>query len=567
MQKDKQNLTVIGIGRLGLCTALCFESKGYNVVGVDVSENYVESLNNKTFRSKEPFVNSYLDSSVNFHATTNLEKGLIHSDLIFIVVPTPTQKNSKGYDHSMLINLLNDINELRVKDKHIIICSTVMPGFSKIAKVLIKNCENTFLCYNPEFIAQGSIMYDFLNAPMILIGEESKTTGDYLQKLYETICTNTNSKICRMSIESAEITKIGLNCFITTKIAFANMIGDIADKTENANKNDILKAIGSDPRVGNKCLKAGFGFGGPCFPRDNRALEQYANSIGVLPLIPFATDESNKFHTELQFQNYDKEKDPIVFENIGYKNPCPVPIIEESQKLIIADKLASNGHKIIIIDHDYLLDEVKKTYKNKFIYVSKDKAIHQIYIYFDSAEKTFDMKERIKDNKLENLAPITWVDFYNDEKTENMETDKEHRTYILEHACYKRIIRDIATNEIVLIGMVMKNGFIFNANYVKQVEHILKTIPSNWDMIILNSFYEKDDDDKHKNLNFHINEIQHSDLTELPTCNYILRKETARKIMNSRYFNKNDLKIDFQLALIVREERLNVYQCKPYLTL
>lgn len=109
-----------------------------------------------------------------------------------------------------------------------------------------------------------------------------------------------------MTAESAELTKLSLNCFITTKIAYANTIADIASKTPNANAVDILRAgsrasrvrvmfgrgsqcafaVGQDSRVGSKCIMPGYGFGGPCFPRDNRALGNYAKSIGVNPIIP-----------------------------------------------------------------------------------------------------------------------------------------------------------------------------------------------------------------------------------------------------------------------------------------
>ena len=89
-----------------------------------------------------------------------------------------------------------------------------------------------------------------------------------------------------MSPDSAEITKLAINCFITTKIAYANMIGDIADQTPGADKFEILKAVGGDKRIGGLYLKPGYGFGGPCFPRDNRALGSYAQQVGIDPIIP-----------------------------------------------------------------------------------------------------------------------------------------------------------------------------------------------------------------------------------------------------------------------------------------
>lgn len=108
--------------------------------------------------------------------------------------------------------------------------------------------------------------------------------GDFLQAMYETVCLN-SPHIARMSAESAEICKLAVNCFVTTKISFANMIGDIADSTPGADKYDILGAVGADSRVGGKCLKPGFGFGGPCFPR-YIAFEN-DNSIDILSPFQF----------------------------------------------------------------------------------------------------------------------------------------------------------------------------------------------------------------------------------------------------------------------------------------
>merc|ERR1719453_938448 len=131
---------------------------------------------------------------------------------------------------------------------------------------------------------------------MVLIGEGTVEAGDVLEDLYRRTC-DSEPQICRMTPSSAEITKISINCFITTKISYANMIGDIADCTPDADKDAILQAVGMDSRIGPKCLKPGYGFGGPCFPRDNRALGGYAESIGVKPLISIATDEYNVEHT------------------------------------------------------------------------------------------------------------------------------------------------------------------------------------------------------------------------------------------------------------------------------
>ena len=363
------SITIIGIGKLGLCVALHFEKAGYNVLGVDINPSYVASLNDKTFTSLEPQVTQLLQNSTRFRATCSLDEGLEFSDVYYIMVDTPTTQSKEAYDHKNVNKVLSEINKRKVTHKHIIIGSTIFPGYVRNTGIpLIKDCTHTSLSYNPEFIAQGCVMCGLDYPDIVLIGEGSKEAGDIIEQFYHTCCLN-KPRICRMSPESAEITKLAVNCFITTKISYANMIGDIAEKTPGANKFNILAAVGGDKRIGNSCLKPGYGFGGPCFPRDNRALGYYAEKMGVIPHIPEATDNANKFHTQFMIKQLLEEgKETYTFEKVGYKEDCAVPLIEESQKLVIAAALAKAGKKIVIIDTEPLIQEVRKVFGDDFKY-------------------------------------------------------------------------------------------------------------------------------------------------------------------------------------------------------
>ncbi len=367
--KNDNNISILGLGRLGFCTALCLEKVGYNVLGVDILPSYIDQINNKTLRSPEPFVEEYLKASKNLRATTSLDEVLNFSDTYLIIIATPSTPSKEAYDHSALSRLLAEINKRRVKNKHVVICCTIFPGYIKnVARLLLKDCENTSVSYNPEFIAQGCIVSWFEKPDMVLIGEGSKAAGDRLEAIYRRMCTN-EPRICRMSPESAEITKLSVNCFITTKIAYANMVSDIADATPGANKYDILRAVGEDKRVGTKCLNPGYGFGGPCFPRDNRALGSYAQMIGIEPIIPQATDKSNAQHAQLMAQRLlEQNLAEYAFTDVNYKDKCPVVILEESQKLAVAEILAKAGKNVIIRDRIAVLEEVKQKFGNLFVY-------------------------------------------------------------------------------------------------------------------------------------------------------------------------------------------------------
>lgn len=363
----------VGLGRLGLCTALKFEQAGWDIVGSDVFPSYVESINSKTLSSSEPGVTEALAASKRMRATLNLSEVVEHADIIFILVATPTGVGEEAYDTTTLSRILSNLASLSPKNKHVVICCTVMPGYiTTTGSYLLAECEGCTLSYNPEFIAQGAIMQGLSEPDLVLIGEGSDVAGQILQAMYEQATSN-QPRICRMSPASAEIMKLSVNCFVTTKISFANMIGDIADATPGADKMDILAAVGGDSRVGSKCILPGYGFGGPCFPRDNRALGTYARKVGVMPEICDATDKYNKIHAGIMTETMlAMDLSKYVIEDVAYKPKCPVDIIEESQPLEVAKGLVRAGKTVTIKDRPAIIELVKRTYGRIFQYEVDD---------------------------------------------------------------------------------------------------------------------------------------------------------------------------------------------------
>ena len=363
-----ENITVIGIGRLGLGFALMLDNCGYNVLGIDINQEYVASLNSKTFTCSEPGYNELLQQTTQFKASTNLAEGINHSDTIFIIVQTPNSGGDRFYDHSILSNLLVKINKMKPENKDIIIGCTVMPKYiNEVGNILISDCINCHLSYNPEFVAQGDIVNGFKNPDIILVGTDNDKLKPKMEEIYGNMCAN-KPKFCFLSPLEAEITKISINGFITTKLSYANMVADLCD-TVNANKNLVLNSIGSDSRIGNKYFRPGYSFGGPCFPRDTRALKQVMDQNEIFSGLLESTTASNEWHSEYQTAQLLKEqKDVYIFENVCYKENSKIPIIEESAKLKIAKNLAKLGKYIIIRDVEDIIMEVKKEYGILFNY-------------------------------------------------------------------------------------------------------------------------------------------------------------------------------------------------------
>lgn len=363
-----EKIAIIGVGRLGLCLALNLEACGYSVLGIDLSQEYVDALNQKKFQSNEAQVTDYLKSSHQFRASTELS-GIFEENIktIFIVVSTPSLPTGE-FSHAGIDAIIGQLAMHGKRDTphHLIINSTCMPGYCSSIEERLK-ALNYSLTYNPEFIAQGSIIHDQQFPDQVLIGGSDAAAIDSLRTIYGRLCKN-SPRYCVMSLISAEITKLATNCFLTTKIAFANAIGDIAQKA-GAEPEKILEAIGADSRIGTKYLKYGFGYGGPCFPRDNKAFTQFANQSGSRMLISEATDKANEAHhlflTE-QWQKQYEQQEEIVFESVTYKKGSD--ILEASQQLKLAEALARSGKKIIIRENPDVIKQLIDLYGNLFIY-------------------------------------------------------------------------------------------------------------------------------------------------------------------------------------------------------
>jgi len=371
-----KKIGVIGIGRLGLSFALLCERNGYVVYGSDSNTKYLDKLKNKTFKTSEPLVEEYLSTSNNLMIVDSNETVIHNSDIIFTFVPTPSNPDG-SYDVTLIDSVVNEILNTNLTNKTFVIGSTVNPEYSSNVNKSLKE-QNIKVIYNPEFIRQGNIIEDLINAEFILFGCEQSEDLTNVEDVYNSFVKLPVFK--KLSFTAAEITKISINCFLTTKISFANMIGQICINSNLENEVDnVLNTIGSDGRIGNKFLKYGFGFGGPCLPRDNRALGKYAEKIGIDVNLPLSVDEFNDKHLDFIFENYKKlnpHKLPFIFTSLTYKDG--VSILESSQPLNLLIRLLSSGYMIIIHENEIKNDIILKVYnsnKDK-IRLSKEPETH-----------------------------------------------------------------------------------------------------------------------------------------------------------------------------------------------
>ncbi len=213
-------------------------------------------------------------------------------------------------------------------------------------------CGRDFsVCYNPEFIALGNVVNGLLEPDLVLIGESDPQSGAALEELYKKYNRNT-PRIARMSIVSAELTKISVNSYITMKISFTNQLRMIAESFPKAEIHAILDAIGSDSRIGKKYLRAGLSFGGPCFPRDNRLLAYAARQNGLEAPLAEASDRVNQRTNEDLVEKVRRQlgKDDVVAV-LGLAYKPDTYITEEAAGLYLAQHLKRHGHRVLV--HDF----------------------------------------------------------------------------------------------------------------------------------------------------------------------------------------------------------------------
>ena len=357
---------VIGAGRLGICFALLCERAGYDVLVSDIREDYVNDLNAKKISTNEPEVEDLLRISKNFRATTNNKEVIEECDLIYTLVATPSLEDG-SYDVSAVWDVVEDLKDV-TKKKYFVVGRTTNPGDCDAFQKYLP--RNVHVMYNPEFIAQGSIISDLKQADMVLLGVDP-TLEDHVVKdiktLYQKIRT-TRAIVSVMSPKSAEITKIAVNCFLTTKISYANMLGDVLHKSGCGDETTaVRRAIGTDSRIGGKYLNYGLGYGGPCLPRDNRAFAHFAQKVGLEYNLGYVTDGFNNEHAQTvadYWEEMNKDRKPFYFEYISYKKGTD--IITESQQYRLCLDLLDRGFKVYIQNDRRVSSQVSEYLDEKY---------------------------------------------------------------------------------------------------------------------------------------------------------------------------------------------------------
>lgn len=361
---NSDRVSLVGLGKLGLPLAACYADAGVEVLGIDINELVVTSVNAGQCPIVEPELAALLaeHGGKGLSASTDYRRAIYETDVTIILVSTPSDGDgsfSNKYIEAALTSLAEVLRDSDKPDHLFVISSTVMPGsildsfVPLISRISGRRLGEGFrICYDPDFVALGNVIHDFRHPDILVIGESDAIAGEVLEDLHLRICYN-HPYIGRMSIPSAEIAKVSLNAYITTKISFANMIANVCERVPGGDVDAVTQTIGHDRRIAPYYFSGGLGFGGNCFPRDTRAFIALARSVGVEPSLIEAVDAINTHQDNLLYQTVLRLTKGIPSPTVGVLGLAfkpKTPVITASPSITLIERLLADNLSVVAYD-------------------------------------------------------------------------------------------------------------------------------------------------------------------------------------------------------------------------
>ena len=368
------------MGFVGLSLAVVLASKGVHVIGIEHEKQKLEPLKKGKSTFYEPDLEKMLQESLQnkkLEFFASIEEVFVAVDLIFVTVGTPTTDGTINL--SAMKSAISSLGKLLSKSSQfplIVIKSTIAPGTTEriILPLLEKFSKKKlghgfFLATNPEFLREGSAIFDQLHPHAIVIGSADKKSEEILMNFYKKTYP---SDIARISVNfpTSEMIKYANNAFLATKISFINTISNLCQKIPNTNVDVVAKSIGRDPRIGSEFLKAGAGYGGSCLPKDLDSFISVYKEYGLNPILFESVKKVNSFQIReiisLMKQKMHKLKGKsISILGLAFKENSDD--IRESTSIKLVRKLLQEKCKIKV--HDPMaIPNAKRIFKNKIFY-------------------------------------------------------------------------------------------------------------------------------------------------------------------------------------------------------
>lgn len=375
-------ITVVGTGYVGLVSGTCFADMGIDVVCVDIDANKIEKLKNGIIPIYEPGLEelvqrNYQNGRLKF--TTDLGEAIQGSEVVFIAVGTPPGEDGSA-DLSYVLGVAREVGEkmndyLVVATKSTVPVGTGAKVKAEIQKALdVRNIGLEFsVASNPEFLKEGAAVEDFLKPDRIVIGTEDQRAEDFMRRLYKPFQLS-GERMVFMDIPSAEMTKYTANAMLATKISFMNDIANLCERV-GADVNMVRKGIGSDPRIGNKFIYPGVGYGGSCFPKDVKAIirtaRQYDYELRVLQAVEEVNDDQKLVLIQKVKKHFGENLSGMTFAIWGLSFKPQTDDIREAPSLVIIEELKKLGAEVKAYD-PVAMEHAKEFYLHDQITYCKD---------------------------------------------------------------------------------------------------------------------------------------------------------------------------------------------------
>jgi len=363
-------IAVIGTGYVGLVTGTCFAEVGNEVHCIDIDEAKVEQMRSGKTPIYEPGLEEMMQRNIagkRLHFTTDLKSGIDGAQAIFLALPTPPNEDGSA-DLSYVLGVADQLG-LLLKDYVVILNKSTVPvgTAEKVHKAIAAKAESDFdVASNPEFLREGNAVKDFMEPDRIVVGASSDKAKKLLEELYEPF-TQKGAPLIVMDERSAELTKYAANSFLAAKISFMNEIANLSNLV-GADVDSIRLGIGSDPRIGERFLFPGIGYGGSCFPKDVLALQKTAVENGYKFRTIDALIEVNEHQKRILFNRvkdyYKGDLSGKKFALWGLAYKPDTDDIREAPSLYLIEDLLNAGAIVSAYDPE-AMNNVKKRFAGK----------------------------------------------------------------------------------------------------------------------------------------------------------------------------------------------------------
>ena len=345
MNEQLEPVGVIGIGWVGLVTAVCFAELGHQVIARDIVAEKVEALSRGETTIHEPGLEEMLRRNAErITFTTEMPELLERARLLFVCVDTPPTYSGDA-DLSRVRTVVGD---LPADGEHVLVMKSTVPAGT--GHSIRRDMPGLAYVSCPEFLKEGSAVEDFMHPDRVVIGADpgDEAGADAVAALYRPL----GGEIMRTDVASAEMIKLASNAFLATKISFVNEIANVCEEV-GADVAEVARGMGLDQRIGPSFLRAGIGYGGSCFPKDVSALKMLAGNSGYHFQLLGAVIEVNELQKRRVVQKLQKHLGSLVGKRVALLGLAFKPHTDdmrEASSLVLAARLEGEGAEVVAYD-------------------------------------------------------------------------------------------------------------------------------------------------------------------------------------------------------------------------